>query len=213
MEALIGKKVGMTQVYDAEGNRVAVTVIEAGPCVVVQRKTLEKDGYEAVQLGFGDQKEKRVNKADLGRFKKAGVGPKRVLKEFPTDGASELKAGDTITTSIFADARFVDIAGISKGRGFASVIKRHKFARGPMTHGGHSKRRPGSIGQCAFPGRVEKGNKMPGHMGNVTVLEENLRIVEIKGDENLMLVRGAIPGVNGSIVYIKKSLKKGRDKS
>lgn len=212
MEALIGKKLGMTQVFDSDGHRVAVTVLEAGPCVVVQRKTQDNDGYEAIQLGFGDQKEQRVNKADLGRFKKAGVTPKRVLREFPVCGDEELKEGDTVTAEIFDGTTYVDVLGISKGRGFAGALKRWNMAGGRMTHGGHSKRRPGAIGQCAYPARVAKGKKMPGQMGAVNVLQENLKVVELKGEENLILVRGAVPGATGSVVYIKKSLKK-RDKS
>jgi large subunit ribosomal protein L3 len=212
MEGLIGKKLGMTQVFDAEGHRVAVTVIEAGPCVVVQRKTQEKDGYDAVQIGYGDQKEQRVSKPDLARFKKAGVSPKRVLREFPIVGDDDVKAGDTVTAEIFAEEKYVDVEGVSKGRGFAGVVKRYNFGGGRMTHGGHAKRKPGAIGQCAYPSRVAKNRKMPGHMGAVRVLQENLKIVELKGDENLILVRGAIPGATGSIVYIKKSLKK-RNKS
>lgn len=202
----------MTQVFDAEGHRVAVTVIEAGPCVVVQRKTQEKDGYDAVQMGYGDQKEQRVSKPDLARFKKAGVSPKRVLREFPIIGDDDVKAGDTVTAEIFAEEKYVDIEGTSKGRGFAGVVKRYNFGGGRMTHGGHAKRKPGAIGQCATPSRVAKNRKMPGHMGTVRVLQENLKIVELKGDENLILVRGAVPGATGSIVYIKKSLKK-RNKS
>jgi large subunit ribosomal protein L3 len=212
MEGLIGKKLGMTQVFDAEGHRVAVTVIEAGPCVVVQRKTQEKDGYDAVQIGYGDQKEQRVSKPDLARFKKAGVSPKRVLREFPIVGDDDVKAGDTVTAEIFAEEKYVDVEGTSKGRGFAGVVKRYNFGGGRMTHGGHAKRKPGAIGQCAYPARVAKNRKMPGHMGTVRVLQENLKVVELKGDENLILVRGAVPGATGSIVYIKKSLKK-RNKS
>ncbi|OVE77015.1 50S ribosomal protein L3 [bacterium E08(2017)] len=209
MEGLIGKKLGMTQVFDSEGHRVAVTVLEAGPCVVIQRKTTEKDGYDAVQLGFGDQKESRMSKPAMGRFKAAGTAPKVVLREFPVNGEEELKAGDTLTVQdVFDGTTFVDVLGVTKGRGFAGAIKRHNFARGRMTHGSHNKRRPGAIGQCAYPGRVAKGKKMPGQMGGVNVLEENLKVVELKGEENLLLVKGAVPGATGSIVYIKKSLKK-----
>lgn len=205
---MIGKKLGMTQVFDGDGNRVAVTVIEAGPCVVVQRKTREKDGYDAVQLGFLDQKEHRVSKPAMGRFKKAGVSAKRVLREFRSDGGEELEPGQPVTASIFDGIRFIDVAGITKGRGFQGVVKRYKMAGGRMTHGGHSKRRPGAIGQCAYPARVAKGQHMPGHMGHVRVTQQNLEIVELRGDENLILVRGAIPGPTGAIVDVRKAMKK-----
>lgn len=207
MEALIGKKLGMTQVYDDKGHRVPVTVIEAGPCVVLQRKTSDKDGYSAVQLGFGEQKEHRVTKASMGRFSKIGTTPKRILKEFRVGDEDQAKAGDTLTVSLFDGISHVDVTGKTKGRGFAGVMKRHGMAGGPMTHGGHSKRRVGSIGQCAFPARVQKGKRMPGHMGNVNVTRQNLKIVGLRGDDNIILVRGSIPGAAGSVVYISKSLK------
>jgi large subunit ribosomal protein L3 len=208
MEGLIGKKLGMTQVFDEKGDRVPVTVLAAGPCVVVQRKTLKKDGYDAVQVGFDEVKERSVNKPALGRFKKAEVTPRRILREFRVDEASERKAGDTIDVSaIFDGISHVDVVGTTKGRGFAGVVKRWGMKGGRMTHGGHSKRRVGAIGQCAYPARVAKGKRMPGHMGNVKVMQQNLKVVQIRPEENLLLVRGAVPGAKGSVVIIRKALK------
>jgi large subunit ribosomal protein L3 len=208
MQGLIGKKLGMTQVFDGDGHRVAVTVLEVGPCVVVQCKTGEKDGYEAVQLGFGEQKEHRVRKPLLARYKKVGATPCRHLKEFGLDGGDEIKEGDTLTASIFEGVSHVDVTGQTKGRGFQGGMKRHGMHGGRMTHGGQAKRKTGSIGQCSYPARVAKGKKMPGHMGNTSVTIQNLAIVEIKGDDNLLLVRGAIPGPTGAIVEVRKALKK-----
>ncbi len=208
MNGLIGKKLGMTQVYDAEGRRTAVTVVEAGPCVVVQRKTLAKDGYEAVQVGYDEQKERRLTKPIAARYKKAGVSPRRFLKEFPVDASSEIKEGDTISSDIFDGVSHVDVIGVTKGRGFQGVVKRHRMAGGRMTHGGHSKRRVGSIGQCSYPARVAKGQRMPGHMGNVRGTQQNLKLLEVRGEENLLLIKGAIPGPNGGMVLVKKALKK-----
>ncbi len=199
----------MTQVFDAEGHQVAVTAIEAGPCVIVQRKTKANDGYDAVQLGFEDAKEQRVTKPELGKFKKAGSSPKRIMKELAVDEDDESKAGETVSVvDVFEGVAFVDVVGTTKGRGFAGVVKRHNMAGGRMTHGGHSKRRVGSIGQCAYPGRVAKGRRMPGHMGNIRVTTQNLRVVGIRPDDNVVLVHGAIPGPTGGIVLVKKALKK-----
>jgi large subunit ribosomal protein L3 len=209
MQGLIGKKMGMTQVFDAEGRRVAVTVIQAGPCRVVQRKTLENDGYAAVQLGFGEQKAHRVGKAELGRFKRIDAPPCRCLREFGVDNGEELKAGDTVTVAdVFGETRFVDVVGITKGRGFQGAVKRYRMGGGRMTHGGHSKRRIGAIGQCAYPARVAKGKRMPGHMGRVRVTLQNLAVVQVRGEDNLLLVRGAVPGPTGALVEIRKALKK-----
>lgn len=209
MEGLIGKKHGMTQVFDADGRRVAVTVIELGPCVVVQRKTKGHDGYDAVQLGFGTQKEHRIARPALGRFKKVGIQPVRFIKEFKIDEGEEIAEGDTVTAGIFADVPYVDVIGITKGRGFQGVVKRYNMAGGRMTHGGHSKRRGGAIGQCAYPARVAKGQKMPGQMGRRRVTQQNLRVVEVRDGDNLLLVRGAVPGPNGATVVVRKALKKG----
>jgi large subunit ribosomal protein L3 len=208
MQGLIGKKLGMTQIFDKDGARVAVTVVEAGPCPVIQKKTDDIDGYEAVQLGFLETRESRVTKPMLGKFKKAGVTPCKFLAEFKIDEGEEVKEGDSVTTSIFEEDIFLDVAGVTKGRGFQGVVKRHNMAGGRMTHGGHSKRRVGSIGQCSYPARVAKGQRMPGHMGAARVTQQNLKLVSIRGDENLLLIKGAIPGATGSIVIVKKALKK-----
>lgn len=208
MQGLIGRKLGMTQVFDEEGRRVAVTVIEAGPCVVVQRKSKAKEGYDAVQLGFGDQKPQRLNKPTRARYEKAGAAPKRVLCEMPLDEGEDVKAGETVTVSILEGVPYVDVIGTTKGRGFAGVVKRFNVRGGRMTHGGHSKRRIGAIGQCAYPGRVAKGQKMPGHMGHVRRTQQNLRVLRIQDDSNVLLVRGAIPGPAGGIVIIRKALKR-----
>ncbi len=208
MQGLIGKKLGMTQVYDGDGRRVAVTVIELGPCLVVQRKTSDNDGYEAVQLGFAEQKESRVKKPLLGKFKKLDKAPLRHLKEFGLDKAEEANEGDVITVDTFEGCSHVDVSATSKGRGFQGGVKRYNMRGGRMTHGGHAKRKIGSIGQCSYPARVAKGQRMPGHMGNKRITMESLTIVELIGEDNLMLVRGAVPGPNGGIVEVRKSLKK-----
>jgi large subunit ribosomal protein L3 len=208
MKGLIGKKLGMTSVYDEAGAAVPVTVIEAGPCVVVQRKDNDKDGYTAVQLGFEDQKEQRMSKPDLGHFKKAGVDAKRVLKEFHIDDSTEIAVGDVVSASAFEEVNFVDITATGKGRGFQGVVKRYGFSGGRASHGGGWTRRPGSIGMCEFPGRVFKGKKMPGQMGDKRVTTQNLKIIQVRPDENLILVKGSIPGANGGIVVIKEALKR-----
>jgi large subunit ribosomal protein L3 len=208
MQGLIGRKLGMTQVFDGEGARVAVTVIEAGPCVVLQRKTKAVDGYEAVQLGFGERKESHVTKATLGRAKAANVTPRRWLAEFPVGAESPLKSGDTVNAKVLEGATHVDVSGVTKGKGFQGVVRRHGMRGGPKTHGGHSKRRVGSIGSNSYPARVHKGHRMPGHMGAVSMTQQNLRIVEVRGDDNLVLLGGAVPGPNGAIVLLRKALKK-----
>lgn len=198
----------MTSVYDESGAAVPVTVIEAGPCVVVQRKDSKKEGYTAVQLGFEDQKEQRLNKPDLGHFKKAGVDAKRVLKEFRVDDSAEVAVGDIVNASAFEEVPYVDIVATGKGRGFQGVVKRYGFGGGRASHGGGWTRRPGSIGMCEFPGRVFKGKKMPGQMGDKRVTTQNLKIIQIRPEENLILVKGSIPGANGGIVVIKEALKR-----
>lgn len=208
MQGLIGKKLGMTQVFDSQGHRVSVTIIQAGPCVVVQRKTKAKDGYEAVQLGFLEQKESRVGKAALGRFKKVAASPRRYLREFGLDIGEEAKEGDTVSLQVFEGATHVDVAGINKGKGFQGVVRRHQMSGGPAAHGHTSHRRIGAIGQREKPGNVAKGHRMPGHMGNVMTTVQNLKIVELKGEQNVMLVHGAIPGPVGAIVSVRKALKK-----
>jgi len=208
MDGLIGKKIGMMQVYDSNSVRRDVTVLELGPCVVVQRKTGEKDGYDAVQVGYSEKKESRTVKPELARFKKAGTTPKQFLKEFTVDPKNEIKAGDTVSAAIFEGVKFVDITGITKGRGFQGVVKRYRMRGGPMTHGGHSKRRVGSIGQNSYPARVLKGKRMSGHMGVDQVTTQNIKVVELRGQENLLLVGGAVPGANGALVIVRKALKK-----
>jgi len=208
VKGLIGKKLGMTSIYDEDGVAVPVTVIEAGPCVVVQLKDSDKDGYSAVQLGFEDQKEQRLNKPDLGHFKKAGVDAKRILKEFRLEQAAEVAVGDVIDANAFAEVSYVDIIATGKGRGFQGVVKRYDFGGGRASHGGGWVRRPGSIGMCEHPGRVFKGKKMPGHMGSKRVTTQNLKVVQVRPEENLILVKGSVPGANGGIVTIKEALKK-----
>jgi len=209
MEGLIGKKIGMTQVYDAEGKRVCVTVIEVGPCPVVQVKTAEKDGYVAAQLGFGTQKVQRLSKAEAGHLKKTGglEGGVRVLKEFAPDAGEEVKVGDVLTVKNFEGCKYVDVTGVTKGRGFAGVLKRYNFAGGNMTHGGHSKRRTGGLAARDLPGWIEKGKKMPGHMGDVNRKAVNLEVVQIRPEDNAILVKGSIPGARNGTVIVRKSLK------
>ena len=209
MEGLIGKKIGMTQIWDADGVRIPVTVIEAGPCPVVQVKTTEKDGYEAVQLGWGSQKASRLSKAEVAHCAKAGLEtPVRVLREFKADAGEEVKAGDVYTVSVFENIGYVDVIGTSKGHGFQGVMKRWSFQGGPMTHGSLTKRRPGSIGMRQDPGSVEKGHPMPGHMGARRVTTQNLKVVQVRPEQNIILVKGAIPGPNGGMVIVRKSIKK-----
>ncbi len=207
MNGLIGQKLGMTEVFDGKGHRVAVTVIQAGPCVVIQRKTRERDGYDSVQLGYGDVKEKHVPKPALNRFKKANTTPKRHLREFGLETGDEMKEGDTVSAAVFDGVSHVDVSAISKGKGFQGVVRRHGMRGGPLTHGGHSKRRIGSIGQRAVPGNVAKDHHMPGHMGHENVTMQTLPVVELRKEENLILVNGSVPGPIGSIVLVRKALK------
>jgi len=210
MQGLIGKKIGMTQVWDAAGRRVSVTVIEAGPCPVVQVKTPDKDGYTAAQLGFGKQSARRLSKAQAVRFEKAGLAtPSRALREFKLDEGESVKAGDQVTVGIFEGVKRVDVSATTIGRGFAGVVKRYLMRGGPMTHGGHSKRRIGGIGARDLPGWVHKGKRMPGHMGAVERTARNLTVVQVRKEENLLLVEGAIPGPAGAMVTVRKALKKG----
>ena len=207
MEGLIGKKIGMTQVYDADGKRITVTVLEVGPCAVVQLKTLEKDGYEAAQLGFADQKANRLAKAQQKHFEKAGVETMRMLKEFALDEGETVEVGKAITVANFEGVKYVDVTGVTKGRGFAGVIKRYGFAGGNMTHGGHSKRRTGGLAARDLPGWIEKGKKMPGHMGDVNRKAVNLEVVQIRPEDNAILVKGSVPGARNGTVFVRKSLK------
>lgn len=208
MKGLIGKKLGMTSIYDENGAAIPVTVLEVGPCVVVQRKELDRDGYTAVQLGYAEQKEQRMTKPALGHYKKAGVDAKRVLREFRVDADAEVAVGDVLNVSAFEDVNYVDVVATGKGRGFQGVVKRYDFGGGRASHGGGWMRRTGSIGMCEFPGRVFKGKKMPGHMGSKRVTTQNLRVMQVRAEENLILVKGSIPGANGGIVTVKEALKK-----
>ena len=206
-KAIIGKKIGMTQIFSPEGKVIPVTVIEAGPCSVVQRKSVETDGYEAVQLGFGDVKEKHVTKPLKGHFEKHGVALRKVLKEFRLDEIT-LNTGDEVKADTFAEGECVDVTGISKGKGYAGVIKRWGTHRLKETHGtGPVHRHPGSMGACSSPSRVFKGKKLPGHMGNVKVTVQNLDVVKVDAERNLILVKGAVPGPKGGIVTIKNTVK------
>jgi|APTNR8051073442_1049403.scaffolds.fasta_scaffold00013_292 large subunit ribosomal protein L3 len=208
MQGMIGKKLGMTQVYDANGQHVPVTVIEAGPCVVVQRKTAKTDGYEAVQIAFLPQKEGRLSKASAGRFKKAGVAAHRKLAEVLVDASSELQAGATVTAQLFEGVTHVDVSGVTKGQGYQGVVKRHRMGGGPQSHGHMSHRRIGAIGQRTWPARIMKNKRMPGHMGHVNITVQNLRVVQVRPDDNVLLVEGAIPGPTGALVMVRKAVKK-----
>ena len=209
-KAIIGKKVGMTQIFDENGAVIPVTVIECGPCPVVQVKTVETDGYDAVQLGFGDIKEKKLNKPSKGHFAKANVKPTKHVREFRLEDVTTVKVGDEIKVDTFEAGEKVDIQGITKGKGFQGVIKRHGQSRGPMGHGSMYHRRPGSMGPTSTPGRVFKGKKLPGHMGVETVTIQNLVIVKVDLDKNAILVKGSVPGNKGSILKISDSVKAGK---
>jgi len=207
MEGLIGKKVGMTQVYDADGNRTCVTVLEVGPCPVVQLRTPERDGYVAAQIAFWPQKKQRLAKAQQKHFEKAGVETMRYLKEFALDEGETLEVGKAVTVANFEGVKYVDVTGITKGKGFAGVLKKWGFAGGNMTHGGHSKRRTGGLAARDLPGWIEKGKKMPGHMGAVNRKAVNLEVVQVRPDDNALLVKGSVPGARNGIVIVRKSLK------
>jgi len=217
MNGIIGKKVGMTQLFAADGTVTPVTVIKAGPCVVVQKKSAGgKDGYDAVQLGLVEDrpiKLKNVNKPMRGHFEKTGAGipPTRILKEFRLTASDEsTNVGDKILVDQFADGDIVDVVGKSKGRGFAGTIKRHNFNRGPESHGSMNVRAPGSIGASAFPSRVIKGNRSSGHMGDVRVSVKRLTVARVDAENNLLMIRGAVPGANGSVVVVKKAVRQGK---
>ena len=206
MPGLIGKKIGMTSVFGADGKNIPCTVVEAGPCVVTQIRTVEKDGYAAVQLAYDEISEKHASKALKGHFEKAGTTPKRKLVEFKADFAQELKLGDVLTVAdIFGDVQFVDVVGTSKGRGFQGVVKRHGFAGvGGQTHGQHNRlRHPGSLGACAWPSRVFKGTRMAGQMGNARVKVFNLEVIKVMPENNLIVVKGSVPGAKGSYVIVE----------
>ena len=206
-KAMIGRKIGMTQIFDEKAKVIPVTVIEAGPCVVSQVKSNETDGYNAVQLGFGDIKESKVNKPVKGHFAKAKLPLKKYLREFRMDSVEDVKVGDEFKADLFQAGDKIDIQGTSKGKGFQGVIKRHGQSRGPMGHGSMYHRRPGSMGSTSTPGRVFKGKKLPGHMGAKTITIQNLEVVSVDLDKNVILVKGSVPGANGSILKIKTSVK------
>lgn len=207
-KAIIGKKIGMTQIFDEKGNVVPVTVVEAGPCVVSQKKTIENDGYESVQIGFGDLKPHKVNKPMKGHFDKANVAPKRTLREFRFEDTSAYNVGDIIKADTFACGDKIDVTGTSKGKGYAGVIKRWNFQRLKESHGsGPVVRHGGSMGMCSDPSRVFKGKKMAGHLGAERVTVQNLKIVKVDAENNLIAIKGAIPGPNGGTVVIHDSVK------
>ncbi len=207
MKTLIGRKVGMTQIFDEVGKVIPVTVIEAGPCVVAQVKSIETDGYNAIQLGFGDVKESKLNRPEKGHFAKAKLALKKHLREFRVDAIDGVNVGDEIKVDTFVAGDKIDVQGTSKGKGFQGVIKRHGQSRGPMGHGSMYHRRPGSMGPTSTPGRVFKGKKLPGHMGRVTVTIQNLDVVKVDLDKNAILVKGSVPGAKGAILKLKTSVK------
>ncbi|MDL2259046.1 50S ribosomal protein L3 [Eubacteriales bacterium OttesenSCG-928-K08] len=206
-KAIVGKKVGMTQMFLADGTMIPVTVVEAGPCPVVQKKTVEHDGYSAIQVGFAQIRESLSNKPRKGHFDKAGVKVTRYLKELKLDDAANYEVGTIITADMFETGDHVDVTGTSKGKGFAGAIKRHNQARGRKTHGSHSYRVPGAMSACSDPSKVFKSKKLPGHMGAETVTVQNLEVVRVDKDRNLLLVKGAIPGAKGGMVVVKSTVK------
>ena len=207
-KAIIGKKVGMTQIFDETGKVIPVTVVEAGPCVVTQKKTVETDGYTAVQLGFGDIADKKLSKPEAGHLKKAGVAPKKYLKEFKLEGAANMNVGDEIKADTFAAGDWIDVIGTSKGHGYQGVVKRYGAGRTPMTHGGGPvHRHAGSMGATSGQSRIFPGKIGAGQMGNVQVTIENLQIVKVDAELNMIVIRGAIPGPKGGLVYIRNTVK------
>lgn len=203
VSTILGRKIGMTQVWDENDNVVPVTVVQAGPCTVSQVKTKSSDGYDAVQIGFGDVKANRINKPLKGHFDAHGVEPMRYLREVGVENGEEHSCGDQVTVADFAEVKSVDVTGTSKGKGFQGTVKRWNFSRGPMTHGSRNQRRPGSIGQCAYPARVRKGLHMAGHMGAERVTVKNLKLVRVDTEQNLMLIKGAVPGGKNALVSIR----------
>jgi len=206
-KALMGKKIGMTQIFTENGTVIPVTVVEAGPCTVLQKKTIENDGYEAVQLAFGDIKEKNVTKPVKGHYEKFSAEYKRRIHEFRLDDCSAYEPGQELKADVFEAGDKVDISGKSKGKGYAGVIKRHGQHRGPMAHGSKYHRSPGSMGASAYPSRVPKGKNLPGQMGNKNVTALNLEVVQVDAENNLLLIKGAVPGPRGAVVVIKSSVK------
>lgn len=206
-KALLGRKIGMTQIFDEKGAVIPVTAIEVGPCTITQIKTIEQDGYQAVQLGFGEIKESKLTKPQIGKFTKGKLTPKKYLREFRLDSIEGLNVGDELKADVFEVGDKVDVQGTSKGKGFQGVIKRHGQHRGPMGHGSMYHRRPGSMGSTSTPGRVYPGKKLPGHMGVETVTIQNLEVVRVDVDKNIILVKGSVPGAKKSILKIKSSVK------
>ena len=211
-KGILGKKLGMTQIFEADGKMIPVTVVEAGPCIVIQNKTEETDGYNAVQLGFGELKEKHTSKPMKGHFDKAGVTPVKFVRELRLSAPSEYTVGQKISAEIFTAGELIDATGISRGKGFAGTIKRHNFSRGPMAHGSKSHREPGSMGpmHSGPGGRVIKGKKLPGRMGNAKVTVQRLTVAKVDTDRNLILVKGSIPGAAGSFVVLRETVKPGK---
>ncbi len=205
--SLLGKKIGMTQVFDDTSRLIPVTVIEAGPCPVTQIKSMDKDGYDAVQIGYREQKEHRLSKGELGHLKKAELAPVSELSEFRTNGEADFKVGDVLTVERFEAGQKIDVIGTSKGRGFQGVVKRHGFAGGPASHGSMFHRRGGSYGFCQWPGHVIKGKKMPGRMGGDQRTAQNLEVVRVVAEKNLILIKGSIPGSRGSLVTVRTAVK------
>lgn len=206
-KAILATKIGMTQIFSEKGTLLPVTVLEAEPCVVIQKKTLEKDGYEAVQVGFKDVKIKHVNKPAKGHFEAHGQTPFKILKEFRLDDTSALDVGSEVKVDVFAAGDRIDVQGTSKGKGYQGNIKRHGMSRGPMAHGSKYHRGVGSLSSATSPGKVKKGKKLPGQTGNVTVTVQNLEVVRVDAEKNLILIKGAVPGSRGSVVFIKDSVK------
>lgn len=207
MKGILGKKLGMTQVFTPEGNVIPVTVIEAGPCVVLQKKDVETDGYEAVQLGYSDKKEKRATKPEIGHAKKAGSTPKRYVREIRGINLGEFGVGQEVKADLFAEGEFVDVTGISKGKGFAGVIKRWGQSTGPMSHGSRYHRGPGSMGSIQA-NRVPKGKRLPGHMGHETITIQKLEVIRVDAERNVILVKGSVPGPKNGFVKVKETVKK-----
>jgi large subunit ribosomal protein L3 len=208
LKALLGQKVGMTQIFDPHGQSIPVTVVQAGPCQITQVMTKERHGYEAVQMAFGAIREKSLNKPDAGRFKKVNLAPAKWVREFRTDQPSAFQVGQTLTVGAFTVGDYVDVTGISKGRGFTGVVKRHHFSGGPSTHGQSDRQRaPGSIGSNTFPGHTFRGQRMAGHMGVQRATSQHVEIVQVLPDKNLLLIRGAVPGANRNLVVIRETVK------
>jgi large subunit ribosomal protein L3 len=207
LKGIIAKKIAMTQIFTEDGKVIPVTMVEAGPCVVTQIKTVDREGYDALQLGFGDIREKKLNGPRRGHFESKGLEPRRYLAELRMEDPTSYQLGQEITVSTFSKGDHVDVTGRSRGKGFAGVIKRHNFAGGPSSHGSHSHRIPGSIGACATPARVFKGMRMPGRMGGERVTALNLEVVDLKPERNLLLIRGSVPGPDGGLLVIRESVK------